>query len=319
MTTLVRLKALADATRLRTLFLLEAEELTVKELTDILGMSQSRVSTHLGVLRESGFVRDRRQGTSAFYSLSREGEASVTWEALRATTQEPSETERDRIRLAEVLARRVEPGREFFDRVAEGWDTGRSESLGTYAGSFALAGLIPRELTLLDVGTGTGSLLPLLARHVDRVLAVDLSRGMLERARDRVRAARANSVTFLRADAGRLPLPDASVDGAVINMVMHHLNDPSALLREVSRVLREDARLVLIDFETHQERWLLDEEGHRWAGFEPAQLGAWCIDAGLSVPEFQRIPTPTSGRWSRLNVFTARSGRAQNGGRVRAR
>ena len=84
-------------------------------------------------------------------------------------------------------------------------------------------------------------------------------------------------------------------------------------------MLRDGARVVLIDFEAHEERWLLDEEGHRWAGFDPAQLGNWCVDAGLSVPEFQRIPTPTSGRWSRLNVFTARSGRAHNGGRRRTR
>ena len=309
-----RLRALADPTRLRILDLLAEEELTVRELTDILGMAQSRVSGHLGVLRDAELVADRRQGTSAHYSLRAAGEPAATWKAVRDTTPASAEGRRDRVRLAEILERRRERGREFFDRVAETWDEGRSESLGAYAGSFALAGLLPRRLTVLDLGTGTGALLPLLGRHVDRVIAVDGSRGMLARARKRMRSS-FPGVSLVRAEGTRLPVAGASVDGLVANMVLHHVLEPPALFRETARVLKPGGRAVVVDFESHEESWLVEEEGHRWAGFDPAQLGAWCVDAGLTVPEFQRIPTPGSGRWSRIQVFVARFGRADSRGR----
>jgi ArsR family transcriptional regulator len=305
-----RLKALAHPVRLRILDLLAQEELSVGELTEILGMAQSRVSGHLGVLRESALVRDRRQGTSAFYSPVAEGEGRATWDAIRGTLSEPVGRIEDRRRLAETLARRRERGREFFDRVAARWDEGRSESLGLHAGVFALAGLLPPETVVLDLGTGTGGLLPLLGSYVDGVVAVDLSRAMLERARERL-GPRGAGVGLLRADVEHLPLGDATVDGVVANMILHHLPHPGNLLREVARILRRGGRAVVVDFEPHDERWLMEEEGHRWAGFDPAQLGGWCLDAGLTVPEFQRVPTPEGGRWSRLEVFAARLGRGR--------
>jgi ArsR family transcriptional regulator len=304
-----RLKALADPTRLRILALLFQEELTVGELTTILRMTQSRRSGHLAVLRESGLVRDRRQGTSAFYSLAAESPATETWRAVRSAEPDLGSSPAVQRRLTEVLRRRRERSREFFDRAAASWDTGRSESLGQHAGGLALAGLLPRDLTVLDLGTGTGSLLPALGRYVDRVLAVDMSRGMLERARERMTEDGAG-LELLRADVERLPLPNASVDGVVANMILHHLDQPGDALREIARVLGPDGRGVIVDFEAHDEEWLLDEEGHRWAGFDPAQIGGWCVDAGLTVPEFERVPTPDTGRWSRLEVFVARFRRA---------
>jgi ArsR family transcriptional regulator len=306
---LTHLKALADPTRIRILLLLGEEELTVSELTSILGMAQSRVSGHLAQLREARLVRDRRQGTSAFYSPAREGAPVETWETLRATNADLRLSATDARRLAQVLRRRRERGREFFDRVAAAWDDGRSESLGIQAGSLALAGLLPRNLTVVDLGTGTGSLLPLLHRHAARVIAVDLSRGMLKRARTRL-ADGDGPVDLVRADTETLPLPDASVDGVVANMVLHHLPRPEVAIREMARVLRPEGRGVIVDFETHDEAWLLEEEGHLWAGFDPAQIGGWCLDAGLSVPAFQRVPTADTGRWSRLEVFAAGFGHA---------
>lgn len=311
-TAVSRFKALADPTRLRILGLLGREELTVGELTGILGMAQSRVSGHLGVLREARLVRDRRQGTSSFYSLVTEGPAHETWLAVRGADEDLEISPADARRLDQALRRRQERGREFFDRVAEAWDDGRSESLGIHAGSLALAGLLPRNLTVLDLGTGTGSLLPFLGSYVDRVIAVDLSPGMLSRARERIRSEGPDSVRFLKADTERLPLPDASVDGVVANMILHHLPHPEAALREMARVLKPEGRGVIVDFESHDEQWLLEEEGHRWSGFDAAQIGGWCVDAGLGVPRFQRAATPGSGRWSRLEVFVAGFGRSSS-------
>jgi len=285
----------------------------VGELTGILGMAQSRVSGHLAVLREAGLVQDRRQGTSAFYSARPEGEASTLWAAVRDSAGETGPDPADRTRLAETLARREVRSREFFDRIASAWD-GRSERLGLHAGGFALAGLLPEGLTVLDLGTGTGGFLPTLTRYAGRVLAVDLSRDMLERARQEGEG----RAGLIRADAGRLPLPDHTMDGVVLNMILHHLRSPEEVLRETARVMKPGGRGVVVDFEIHDEAWLLEEEGHRWAGFSPAQIGSWCVDAGLSMPEFERVPTPESGRWSRLEVFVARFGRAATSARARS-
>jgi len=271
-------------------------------------MTQSRVSSHLAVLKEAGLVRDRRQGTSAYYSLDHDGAAFGTWDAVRGTLPRSDLVDGDRRRLAGVLNKRRERDREFFDRVASGLDA-RSESLGYHAGNACVAALVPRDLTVLDLGTGTGSLLPLLAGSVRRVIAVDASRGMLGRARSRADETGLSDVVFLRADLERLPLGDGSVDGVVANMVLHHLPHPDQLFREMARVLRPGGRGAVVDFETHEESWLLVEEGHRWAGFDPAQIGGWSVDAGLGVPRFQRIPTPDTGRWSRLEVFAASLGR----------
>jgi SAM-dependent methyltransferase len=304
-----RLKALADATRIRILGLLREEELSVGEITAVLGMAQSRVSAHLGVLREARLVRDRREGTSVFYTLA-DGDPRKTWEAVLAADPSLGPADGDRRRLATVRRRRRERSREFFDRVAERWDAGRSESLGLHAGSLALAGLLPRDVLVLDLGTGTGPLLPLLGRHLDRVFAVDGSRGMLARARARVKASGAGSVRLLRADVEALPLPDGSVDGVIANMILHHLPEPASLFLEIARVLRPGGRGVAVDFEPHDASWLIEEEGHRWPGFEGETLRGWCKAAGLSDPEFEQAPTPRSGRWASLNVFVARFERA---------
>ena len=311
-TSTLRLRALAEPSRLRILGFLEAEELAVGELTALLGMAQSRVSAHLGVLRDTGFVRDRRQGTSVFYTLA-QGPAVDTWKTLIRTDPSLALSPGDRRRLSRTLRQRRERSREFFDRAAASWDADRSETLGREAGGLALAGLLPRELIVLDLGTGTGGLLPLLGQHLDQVVAVDLSRGMLTRAGQRVRQSHLKSVHLVRADVESLPVSDASVDGVVANMILHHLADPSLVFREMARVLRPGGRGVVVDFEAHDAAWLLEEEGHRWPGFEPEVLQDFCLRAGLTEPRFERATTPKTGRWARLNVFVARFERALAG------
>jgi SAM-dependent methyltransferase len=121
-------------------------------------------------------------------------------------------------------------------------------------------------------------------------------------------------VEFVRADVRELPFPGASMDGVVANMILHHLPRPDRALREVARVLRPGGRGVVVDLAGHEETWLLEEEGHRWAGFDAAQFGAWCVDAGLGMPAFETVATPRAGRWSRLTVFVARFARGERAG-----
>ncbi|NNF05924.1 MAG: metalloregulator ArsR/SmtB family transcription factor, partial [Candidatus Eisenbacteria bacterium] len=267
-TPLSHLKALADPSRLRLLHLLEAHELSVGELTSLLGMTQSRVSGHLAVLREAGLVRDRRQGTSSYYAMEPSGDHAAIWDALRARLPEDPQYHDDTQRLTAYLAQRRERNREFFDRASESWNGNRSESLGHGAGLAALAGLLPQNRVVLDLGTGTGTLLPSLANHLGRVIAVDSSSGMLEQAKVRMAELRINNVSFIHGELESLPIPSHSVDGVVANMVLHHIAEPAQVLREIARVLRPDGRGVIVDFSAHDEQWLLEEERHLWAGFD---------------------------------------------------
>src|ERR1039458_8397509 len=68
--TLKFLRALSDPTRLRIVALLDKDELSVNELQEITRMGQSRISTHLGLLQDSGLVQSRRDGKRTFYKLS---------------------------------------------------------------------------------------------------------------------------------------------------------------------------------------------------------------------------------------------------------
>src|SRR3989449_6416916 len=104
------LRLLADPTRLRLLLLLEQEELSVAELQDILGMGQSRISSHLAQLKRAGIVEDRRAGKNVYYGLTSKGgpdaRSAKVGELTRALAREMPETRRDRTALKIVLRKR---------------------------------------------------------------------------------------------------------------------------------------------------------------------------------------------------------------------
>ena len=116
------LRLLADPTRLRLLLLLEQEELSVAELQDVLGMGQSRISSHLAQLKRAGVVEDRRAGKNVYYGLAKQGgrdprQARVS-ELTRTLAREMPETTRDRTALKLVLRKRQDKAREYFDQLA---------------------------------------------------------------------------------------------------------------------------------------------------------------------------------------------------------
>lgn len=99
---------------------------------------------------------------------------------------------------------------------------------------------------VLDVGVGTGASLPFYPPNV-RVVGVDLSAGMLQVARRKCLADGLRSVTLLQADALRLPFADNSFDHVFISHVISVVSDPLLLLRELQRVARRDAQIVVLN------------------------------------------------------------------------
>src|SRR5688572_24587818 len=149
---------------------------------EALGMAQSRVSRHLGILRDAGLLRDRREGTYALYRFERPAAEpwATAWALARRELEADALAERDRLALARVLEARAARSRSFFDSVGPEWDALRKVWNDDTLRARALARVLPRDLVALDVGTGTGTLALELAAAGMRVVAVDHSKAMLE-------------------------------------------------------------------------------------------------------------------------------------------
>jgi len=290
-------KTLADPTRLRILALLEQEELAVQELTEVLGMTQSRVSRHLGILREAGVVRDRRDGTFVLYQLAlpADGAWRAAWEvAARDLRADPAHA-RDRAALASVLEARAGRSRSFFDAVAPEWDALRKVWSDDLLRARALSRLAPRGLRVVDVGTGTGILARDLARLGLEVIAVDRSARMLEAARARLDEAGARGIELRQGDASALPVPDGSVDAAFAHMVLQYLPAPAEAVREMARVVRPGGAVVVADFTPHERAWMREELGVVRLGFARDEVEAFFESAGLADLAYEVVPPAARG------------------------
>ncbi len=294
-------KTLADPTRLRLLALLAREELAVHELMEVLDMAQSRVSRHLGILREAGLVRDRRDGTSVFYRRApAEAEAwQGAWPLVAQALAGDPVAEGDGARLERVLAARAAHSRDFFDAVGPEWDALRKVLGDDLLRARALAHLVPGGLRVADVGTGTGVLALELARLGLRVVAVDHSERMLDAARaklEREGDSGAELPVELRlGEASALPLEDGEVDAAFAHMVLHYLPSPAEAVREMARVTRPGGRVVIVDFLRHDREWMREELGVLWLGFEPAEIEEAFRAAGLSDYRWETQPPVSRG------------------------
>ncbi len=276
-------QAVSDRTRLRLLRLLSREELNVQELVTALEVTQPSVSKHLAVLRDAGWVRQRREGTFSWYRLAAaEGFAGGEDLHRAVTTIVASLTDcgLDDDRVAVVIAARELRSRESFAGVADDWDRIRRQYDHPDLQTGVVSALVPPGLRVADVGTGTGALLPVLAATAGEVIAIDHSAAMLSRARRRCRDAGHARVAFHQADVLALPFADGAFDAVYCSMVLHHVPRPLAALTELARVVRPGGAVVLIDFTQHNLTWMRDDLGHRWLGFSLEEMAAWQIAAG---------------------------------------
>jgi ArsR family transcriptional regulator len=294
-------KTLADSTRVRILALLEREELAVQELMEVLGMAQSRVSRHLGILREAGLLRDRREGTYVFYSFASPGDGAWrdAWELSRRELASDPLAERDAAALARVVEARASRTRSFFASVGPEWEGLRQRFNDDALRARAVAHLAPQGLLVCDVGTGTGVLARELAALGMRVVAVDNAPHRLEAARAALEKDGVEGVELRAGEAQSLPLADGEVDAAFAHMVLHYVPQPGEAIREMARVVRRGGRVVVVDFVSHEAEWMRDELGVLWLGFAPEEVARWLEAAGLGglrVEHFAAPPSPVRER-----------------------
>jgi ArsR family transcriptional regulator len=280
------LKALADETRLRILNLLAEEELSTGDLMEILNTGQSRVSTHLALLKEVGLVQDRRHGRRSLYGIVPGAPATLAESALKQARQSP-EFEADMAGLEALRDRRREDARAYFDRVAAEFSEQPLPGRTWEGLARGLLQLAPRG-RYVDLGVGDGLLTMMLAEVASEVVAVDLSPQMLAQLRTRAAQKGIANIVALESDIARLALPDQSFDVAVLSQALHHCDDPLSALKEAQRVLVRGGRLLVLDLVAHGESWVKEQLQHRHLGFGEGELEHMLLVAGFERPCVRR-------------------------------
>jgi ubiquinone/menaquinone biosynthesis C-methylase UbiE/DNA-binding transcriptional ArsR family regulator len=304
-----RLSALADPTRSRLLLLLDRHELTVGELCSALQLPQSTVSRHLKTLADEGWVTARAEGTSRRYAMpgtALDAGARRLWHLVREQVGATPSARHDLTRAERVLHERRTTSQAFFSTRAGQWDKVRAELYGSRADLDPLVALLDPSWTVADLGCGTGQTTAALAPFVARVIAVDESSAMLAAARRRLSAH--ENVELRSGRLEDLPLDDASVDVAILSLVLHFVVDPAAVIAEAARVLRPGGRLLVVDMLPHERDDYRTTMGHLWLGFDEQQIAAWLEDAGFTTTRV--VPLPPDPQAKGPGLFTARASKA---------
>ncbi|BDA85614.1 ArsR family transcriptional regulator [Aureimonas sp. SA4125] len=289
-TTIVALKALGEPTRLRLVRLLSRNDLTVTDMTTILGQSQPRISRHLKLLVESQILTRYQEGAWAYFRLTESTTIARFVRSVLATiaTGEPS-LMRDDERLEAVRVARAERAAGYFAENAGHWDKIRLlhvPDADVEKALLAAVGTAPLG-SFLDIGTGTGRMIELFASRAKRAVGVDASREMLQVARAKLDAAGLSNAQVRQGDCYRLPVPRDSFDLVMLHQVLHFLDDPAAAIREAAATLQPGGRLVVVDFAPHRLEFLREEQAHLRLGFERETVAGYLVDAGLDVVDIE--------------------------------
>ena len=308
------LKALADPLRLRVLAAVAEEELTVGEVQEVVASVQSAVSRNLAILREAGFVRDRKEGTNVYFSVRQDMPAAVRelFESVKTSWPELPESKGDKERLEACRRRRTRRSRNYFESVAGDWERIRRSFFADRVTSLAIEKLLPRHLVLADIGCGTGSLTFELARFADKVIGIDLSKEMLRRARENAKEKAIRNVEFRHADALKLPLDSRSVDALFCVMVLHFLADPERAIAGLCRIARRGGTVILVDLVEHKQDWMREQMAHRWLGFDRGSIERWFHEAGADSVDYDLTGSYAGEKMARngnrpVEIFVARA------------
>ena len=286
------LKILSDSTRLRLLALLLREELSVAELQEILGMAQSRISSQLALLRQAGFVGDRRDGKKAFYSLraSLPPKSLALLKSACDSVADLPESAEDRASLDRTLQKRRRVSEQYFNLIAgklgKHHCPGRSwEAIGHLA-----LRLVP-AITVADLGAGEGLVSQLIAHRAERVWCIDNSPRMVEVGTELAKKNGLANLTYKLGDIESVPLADKSVDLAILSQALHHASHPQTAVNEAFRILKPGGQLLVLDLKEHTFERAHELYGDLWLGFKESALHGFLKKAG-----FQKVEVATVSR-----------------------
>jgi ArsR family transcriptional regulator len=287
------LRAAGETTRLRLLALLAEGEHSVKDLTEILGQSQPRVSRHLKLLADAGLVTRNAEGAWAYYRLA-ESEAAAElgrWLVQRLDGDDPDRAN-DRLRLEGVRAQQQAQAAAYFAKVAPRWDELRQLHVPEEAVERAILKAVEGRVVdlLIDLGTGTGRMLELLKDHYRRAVGIDASREMIAVARAKLTAANVASAQVRLGDIADLDGTAGAADLIIIHQVLHYFDDPGRAIAQARRALAPGGEMLIVDFAPHELEFLRSEHAHRRLGLSEGQMAGWARAAGLSVAQLTTFP-----------------------------
>ena len=292
------LQVLSDSTRLRMVKLLGQEELSVAELQEILEMGQSRISSHLGLLRRHEMVNDRKEGKKTFYELNQV--VVQRFELIRVALAEESEEEfweSDRSALNRIVDRRRRASERYFDEVADrlgkNYVPGRSwDAIGHF-----LLRLVPR-ITIADLGAGEGMISQLLAERARKIYCIDSSKSMVRVGKELAKKNNLLNLSYKQGDIENVPLAKGSVDLALMSQSLHHAQRPEKALSEAFRILRKGGQLVVLDLKEHQFSKARQLYGDQWLGFPENELYRMIKSVG-----FRKVKVETIAKEEREPYF----------------
>ncbi|MBC7366946.1 MAG: metalloregulator ArsR/SmtB family transcription factor [Undibacterium sp.] len=284
------LKTLSDPTRLRLLALVLREELSVAELQEILGMGQSRISSQLALLRQAGLVSDRREGKKAFYSL-RPTVAPAALALLRAAVESVADLPElidDRANLDRILQKRRRTQEQYFNliagRLGKNYCPGRSwEAIGH------LALRLTPAITIADLGAGEGLVSQLLAQRASQVWCIDNSPRMVEVGTELAAKNGLANLAYKLGDIENVPLPDKSVDLAILSQALHHARHPQRAVEEAHRILKPGGQVLVLDLAEHTFEKAHELYADVWLGFSESALHGFLKTAGFQHVEVTAV------------------------------
>ncbi|MEM6915675.1 MAG: metalloregulator ArsR/SmtB family transcription factor [Verrucomicrobiota bacterium] len=283
--TLKTLRLIADPTRVRILNLLRREELSVVELQEILGMGQSRISTHLSQLRQAQLVSDRRAGKHIIYTFGDETGSldPRLQQTLDLALGDVEEKEDDEAALALTVAKRRDKARAYFDALAGKFGKTYCPGRSWKALAETLLKMMP-PMVIADLGAGEGTFSQLLAQRAEKVIAIDSSEKMVEFG---TRVAKENGYTNLEYRHGEIeapPIEDSSVDIAFFSQALHHAEKPELAISAAHRLLKPGGRIVILDLLKHPFEEARELYADRWLGFSELEISRF-----LTAEGFQEI------------------------------
>jgi len=278
------LRAAGESNRLRILALCAAGDITVSELTKILGQSQPGVSRHLKLLCDAGLLERHQEGSWAYFHLPTTGEiAKVARFLMDQIRKDDPLVQRDRRLFNDIKQDRAARADTYFRENAARWDHIRTLHVDEAVVETALSEMLGQEPaeSLLDIGTGTGRMLQVLGGRVREAIGIDQSRDMLSVARSNLADAQYQNCSVRQADMYELPFADRSFDLVILHMVLHFAEQPQDVVREAARVLQPGGRFFVVDFARHEMEALRDEHAHLRLGFRNSDIHQWAARAGL--------------------------------------
>lgn len=288
------LKAAADPLRLQIINVLGGNSFNVAELCLLFDQRQPAMSHHLKILTQAGLVSSRKEGTSAYYRRTLEPllECEVLRSAITVAADQLVLSDNIEASLNRIQTQRRDAAQSFFETNATTFKDHQDLIADFPVYGEPIASLInnlnyPPASSVLELGPGRGELLPFLASHFNAVDAVDISQTMLDTALTSQQLDRFSTIELIQGSTETVLAQDKQYDLIVVNMVLHHISQPSKVINDLAQLLKKNGTLLVCDLVRHDQTWVKEACGDLWQGFTTEEMTSWAIQANLTPTRTQ--------------------------------